>query len=369
MKTTPLYAKHEQLGAKMAEFAGFNMPIQYVGINEEHINVRERVGLFDVAHMGDFWVKGPKALDFLQTISSNDVSVLVDGQVQYACFPNEEGGIKDDFLTYRVDGETFLLVVNAGNIEKDWQWVTEQGKRFGLEAGRELYDASGEMGQVAVQGPLAMRVVQQLTDSPVMDLGFYTFMKADVAGIKNAIVSITGYTGAGGCEIYVANEDLPKLWDALMAAGEAHGIMPAGLGARDTLRLEMGFCLYGHDISEETCPIEAGLGWITKLTDAKKGLVGRAAIERMKAEKPARRLVGFEMLERGIPRQHYAIVDAEGRAIGEVTSGTMSPMLKKGIGLGYVQSAHAKAGTEIYIQVRGKNLRAVTVKLPIYKAN
>ncbi|PID90963.1 MAG: glycine cleavage system protein T, partial [Bacteroidetes bacterium] len=315
------------------------------------------------------WVKGPKAIEFLQTISSNDVSKLVDGQVQYACFPNEKGGIKDDFLTYRVDGETFLLVVNAGNIEKDWAWVTAQGKKFGLEAGREIYDASGEMGQVAVQGPLAMKVVQKLTDSPVEELGFYTFKKADVAGIKDAIVSITGYTGAGGCEIYVANGDLPRLWDALMEAGEEFGIMPAGLGARDTLRLEMGFCLYGHDIEEDTCPIEAGLGWITKLTEDKKGLIGREVIERMKADKPARRLVGFEMLERGIPRQHYRIVDAEGQAIGEVTSGTMSPMMKRGIGMGYVQSAFAKAGTEIYIEVRGKKLKAVTVKLPIYKAS
>lgn len=343
------------------------MPIQYTGINEEHLNVRSKVGVFDVAHMGDIWVKGPKALEFLQMVSSNDASALKDGDVQYACFPNDEGGIKDDFLTYRIDGETFLLVVNAANLEKDWAWLCEQGKKLGLTPGKELYDASGEMGQLAVQGPLAMRVVQKLTDSPVEDLKFYTFKKADVAGIKNAIVSITGYTGAGGCEIYVANEDLPKLWNALMEAGKEEGIMPAGLGARDTLRLEMGYCLYGHDILEDTCPIEAGLGWITKLTEGKKAMIGRAVIEKMKADKPSRKLVAFEMVERGIPRQHYKIVDAEGKEIGEVTSGTQSPSLQKGIGMGYVQAAYSKVDTAIYIQVRNKSVEAKVVKLPFYK--
>ena len=367
MKETPLHSRHVALGAKMAEFAGYDMPIEYVGINEEHRNVRSHAGIFDVSHMGDIWVKGPRAIEFLQHVTSNNVAALEDGQVQYSCFPNEAGGIKDDFLNYRINAETFLLVVNAANVEKDWDWLCQHAKAFGLTPGKELYDASGEISQVAVQGPLAMQVVQKLVDEPVTDMKYYTFKKVNLAGVKDVILSITGYTGADGCEIYCANEDVAHIWDELLRVGKAENLQPAGLGARDTLRLEMGFCLYGHDINEETSPIAAGLGWITKLMDGKE-MIGKEQIAKVKAEKPARKLIGFEMVDKGIPRQHYPIVNAEGATIGEVTSGTMSPMMKIGIGMGYVDSAYAKADTEIFILVRNKQLRAKVVKLPIYKA-
>lgn len=366
MKKTPLCALHEALGAKMQEFAGYLMPIEYTGINDEHTTVRERAGIFDVSHMGDIWVKGPKAVALLQQVSSNDVEALADGQVQYCCFPNNEGGIVDDFLTYRLGAEEYLLVVNAANLDKDWAWLCQHAEALGMKPGVDLINDSEEMSQVAVQGPLAMKIVQKLVAEPVEDMKYYTFRMVELAG-KQVILSITGYTGAGGCEIYCANPDIVDVWNALLEAGKEEGLRPAGLGARDTLRLEMGFCLYGHDINDTTSPIAAGLGWITKLTDNKKNLVARPLIEKVKAEGPAQKLVGFEMVDKGIPRQHYPIVDAEGREIGEVTSGTMSPSLKKAIGLGYVVKDFSKVGTEIYIQVRGKNLKAQVVKIPFYK--
>ena len=350
----------------MVPFAGYNMPVEYFGINEEHATVREKVGVFDVSHMGEVWVKGPKAFDFVQYITSNDVAALFDGKVQYSCFPNGKGGIVDDLLVYRIDAETYLLVINAANIDKDWSWIVEQGKAFGFTPGKEIYNASDEICQLAIQGPLAMQVVQKITEETITDMEYYTFRKVNVAGIKNAILSTTGYTGAGGCEIYVANEDGEKLWKAIFEAGKEEGIRAIGLGARDTLRLEMGFCLYGNDINDTTSPIEAGLGWITKFTD-EKNFIDKELLLKQKKEGVSRKLVGFEMIDRGIPRQHYDLCDAEGNVIGEVTSGTMSPMLKIGIGMGYVKPEFAKVGTEICLSVRGKLLKAKVAKLPFYK--
>jgi glycine cleavage system T protein len=350
----------------MVPFAGYNMPVEYFGINDEHVTVREKVGVFDVSHMGEVWVKGPKAFDFVQYITSNDVAALFDGKVQYSCFPNGKGGIVDDLLVYRIDTETYLLVINAANIEKDWNWIVEQGKAFGFTPGKEIYNASDEICQLAIQGPLAMQVIQKITEETITDMEYYTFRKVNVAGIKNAILSTTGYTGAGGCEIYVANEDGEKLWKAIFEAGKDEGIRAIGLGARDTLRLEMGFCLYGNDINDTTSPIEAGLGWITKFTD-EKNFIDKELLLKQKKEGVSRKLVGFEMIDRGIPRQHYDICDAEGNVIGEVTSGTMSPMLKIGIGMGYVKPEFAKVGTEICLSVRGKLLKAKVAKLPFYK--
>lgn len=350
----------------MVPFAGYNMPVEYFGINEEHATVREKVGVFDVSHMGEVWVKGPKAFDFVQYITSNDVAALFDGKVQYSCFPNGKGGIVDDLLVYRIDAETYLLVINAANIDKDWSWIVEQGKAFGFTPGKEIYNASDEICQLAIQGPLAMQVIQKITEETITDMEYYTFRKVNVAGIKNAILSTTGYTGAGGCEIYVANEDGEKLWKAIFEAGKEEGIRAIGLGARDTLRLEMGFCLYGNDINDTTSPIEAGLGWITKFTD-EKNFIDKELLLKQKKEGVSRKLVGFEMIDRGIPRQHYDLCDAEGNVIGEVTSGTMSPMLKIGIGMGYVKPEFAKVGTEICLSVRGKLLKAKVAKLPFYK--
>lgn len=350
----------------MVPFAGYNMPVEYFGINEEHATVREKVGVFDVSHMGEVWVKGPKAFEFVQYITSNDVAALFDGKVQYSCFPNGKGGIVDDLLVYRIDAETYLLVINAANIEKDWNWIVEQGKAFGFTPGKEIYNASDEICQLAIQGPLAMQVIQKITEETITDMEYYTFRKVNVAGIKNAILSTTGYTGAGGCEIYVANEDGEKLWKAIFEAGKEEGIRAIGLGARDTLRLEMGFCLYGNDINDTTSPIEAGLGWITKFTD-EKNFIDKELLLKHKKEGVSRKLVGFEMIDRGIPRQHYDICDVEGNVIGEVTSGTMSPMLKIGIGMGYVKPEFAKVGTEICLSVRGKLLKAKVAKLPFYK--
>lgn len=366
MKTTPFTQFHIELGAKMVPFAGYNMPIEYVGINEEHITVREKVGVFDVSHMGEVWVKGPNAVDFLQYVTSNDITALQDNKIQYTCFPNGKGGIVDDFLVYRVDAQTYLLVVNAGNTAKDWDWLCSIAPKFNLTIGKELYNASSEIAQLAVQGPLAMKAMQKLTNEPIENMEYYTFKKIDFAGIKDVIFSITGYTGSGGCEIYCANEDAVKLWKAVFEAGAEFGIKPIGLGARDTLRLEMGFCLYGNDISESTSPLEAGLGWITKFVDH-KNFIDKDYMLNLKAQGLKRKLVGFVMVDRGIPRQHYEIVDAQGEVIGEVTSGTMSPMMKIGIGMGYVLTPYAKADTEIFIRVRNKDLKAKTVKLPIYK--
>lgn len=350
----------------MAPFAGYNMPIEFTGINDEHACVRERLGVFDVSHMGEIWVKGPKAEAFLQHVTSNNVAQLYDGKVQYSCFPNGKGGIVDDLLVYRINAETYLLVVNAANIEKDWNFLCAEAPAFGLTPGKELYNASDEIAQLAVQGPLAMKAIQKLVSEPVEDMEYYTFRKVDIAGIKDAILSITGYTGAGGCEIYVANEDADKLWKAVFEAGEEFGIKSIGLGARDTLRLEMGFCLYGNDIDDTTSPIEAGLGWITKFVDG-KDFIDRDKMEALKAAGVKRKLVGFEMIDRGIPRHDYPIVDEQGRNIGRVTSGTMSPSLKKGVGMGYVETAFSKPGTEIFVEVRGRRLKAEVVKPPFYK--
>ena len=366
MKNTPFYPYHVKFGAKIHPFAGYNMPIEYTGINDEHKNVRNAVGVFDVSHMGEIWVKGPKALNFLQKVTSNDVTALTDGKVQYACFPNGEGGIVDDLLVYRIDAETYLLVVNASNIEKDWNWLVKNGEPMGLRAGKELYNASDEIAQLAVQGPLALKAMQKLTKTPVEDMEYYTFKKLEIAGIKDAIFSTTGYTGAGGCEIYIANEDAAKLWDAVFEAGEEFGIKPIGLGARDTLRLEMGFCLYGNDIDDTTSPIEAGLGWITKFKDD-KDFIDKQFMLNLKEKGLTRKLVGFEMIDRGIPRKDYEIADASGNIIGRVTSGTMSPMMGIGIGMGYVKPEFSKPDTEIFVFVRSKLLKAKVVKMPIYK--
>ena len=364
MKTTAFTKYHIAAGAKMAEFAGYNMPIEFTGINDEHMAVRNGAGVFDVSHMGEIWVKGPKALDLLQRITTNDVSKLFDGKVQYSCMPNGHGGIVDDILVYRVDAETYMLCVNAANIEKDWNHICEQGRALGMEAGhgKELYNASDEICQLAVQGPLAMKVVQKMCAEPVEDMEYYTFKKMKVAGC-DAILSITGYTGSGGCEIYVANEDGDKLWKALWEAGGEYGLKNIGLGARDTRRLEKGFCLYGNDIDDTTSPIEGGLGWITKFAEG-KDFIDRALMEKQKAEGVTRKLVGFRMIDRGIPRHGYAIAAPDGTQIGHVTSGTMSPCLKVGFGLGYVKPEYAKPGTEVAVVIREKPLRAEVVKIP-----
>lgn len=350
----------------MVPFTGFNMPVEYTGINDEHLTVREKLGVFDVSHMGEVWVKGPKAFDFLQYVTSNDVAALVDGKVQYSCYPNGKGGIVDDLLVYRVNAETYLLVINAANVEKDWNWMVSHAPKFGLVVGKDLYNASDEIAQLAVQGPLALKAMQKLTAASVEDMEYYTFKKITFAGINDVIFSTTGYTGAGGCEIYCANRDADKLWKAVFEAGAEYGIKPIGLGARDTLRLEMGFCLYGNDINDTTSPIEAGLGWITKFADH-KNFIDKDYMLKQKAEGLQRKLVGFEMVDRGIPRQHYEIKDAKGNVIGEVTSGTMSPMMKIGIGMGYVKPEFSKPDSEIFISIRDKNLKAKVVKLPIYK--
>ncbi len=367
MKNTVFTEKHIAFGAKMVPFAGYNMPIQYVGINEEHNAVREGVGVFDVSHMGDFWVKGPNAIPFLQYVTSNDVSTLVPGKAQYSCFPNGKGGIVDDVIIYCIDNETFLLVVNAANIQKDWAHLCGFAEKFSITPGKELYDASDEICQLAIQGPKAMEVMQKICDQDIMAMGYYTFKKLTVAGIPNAILSITGYTGSGGCEVYVANEDGIKLWDAIFAAGEEFGIKPIGLGARDTLRLEMGFCLYGNDIDDTTSPLEAGLGWITKFNDVKGDFVDKEYLLAQKEAGLKSRLVGFELIDKGIARHGALICDAEGTQIGVVTSGTMGPTVKKAIGLGYVNLPFNKVDTEIYINIRGRLLKAVVVKTPFYK--
>ena len=365
MKNTAFTKFHLELGAKMHPFAGYNMPIEYSGINEEHITVRDKVGVFDVSHMGEFWIKGPKAFDLVQKITSNNVADLYEGKVQYSCLPNGKGGIVDDLLVYMFDKETYLLVVNAANIDKDWAWVTKQAKEMGLEIGKEVYNASDEIAQLAIQGPLALKAMQKLTSENVVDMEFYTFKKIEFAGIKEVIFSTTGYTGAGGCEIYVANEEADKLWKAVFEAGKEFGIKPIGLGARDTLRLESGFCLYGNDIDDTTSAIEAGLGWITKFVDG-NDFIDREKWQKQKEEGVEKRLKGFIMEDRGIPRQHYKVVDAEGNEIGEVTSGTMSPMIKKGIGMAYLKKGFWKAGTEIFIEVRNKKLKAIVAKPPFH---
>ncbi len=366
MKKTAFTSIHESLGAKMVEFAGYNMPIQYEGLNLEHETVRKAVGVFDVSHMGEFWVNGPKALAFLQKITTNNVAALSNGKVQYSCLPNGKGGIVDDLLVYRFNEEKYLLVVNAANIEKDWNWCVDQAKAFEMHIGSDLINASDDIAQLAIQGPKALEAMQKLTSEKVIDMEYYTFKVIEFAGIPNVIFSTTGYTGSGGCEIYIPNQYGAQLWKAVMNAGAEFGIKPIGLGARDTLRLEKGFCLYGNDINDQTSPIEAGLGWITKFVDDKP-FIDREHMQDLKDNGVSRRLRGFEMIDKGIPRQHYEICDEEGHQIGEVTSGTQSPMMKKGIGMGYIKAENAKFGSEIFIRVRKKLLKAQIVKQPIYK--
>ena len=361
MKTTPFTEKHIALGAKMHEFAGYNMPIEYSGIIDEHITVCQGVGVFDVSHMGEFWVKGPQALAFLQKITSNNVAALAPGKIQYTCFPNEDGGIVDDLLVYQYEPEKYMLVVNASNMEKDWNWCVSHNTE-----GAELENSSDNIAQLAIQGPKAISVLQKLTDIDLATIPYYTFKVGTFASEENVIISNTGYTGAGGFELYFYPSDAMTIWNAIFEAGKPEGIKPIGLGARDTLRLEMGFCLYGNDLDDTTSPIEAGLGWITKFAEG-KNFTNRAELERQKKEGVTRKLCAFELQEKGIPRHGYEIADAEGNVIGVVTSGTMSPVLKKGIGMGYVKPEFAKAGTDIFIKVRNKNLKAQVVKAPFRK--
>lgn len=361
MKTTPFTDKHIALGAKMHEFAGYNMPIEYSGIIDEHLTVVNTVGVFDVSHMGEFWVKGPKALEFLQRVTSNDVSGLVHRKAQYTCFVNEKGGIVDDFIVYHYEPEKYLLVVNAANIEKDWAWCEKWNTM-----GAELENASDHMAQLAIQGPKAVEVLQKLTDEDLSEIPFYAFKTGAFAGVDDVIISNTGYTGAGGFELYFYPEYGRKIWDAIFEAGAEYGIKPIGLGARDTLRLEMGYCLYGNDLDDTTTPLQAGLGWITKFVE-NKPFVGRKVLEKEKAEGVSRKLCCFELMDKGIPRHGYEIVSESDEVIGNVTSGTISPVLKIGIGMGYVRPEYAKPGTEIYIKVRNRNLKAKVVKPPFRK--
>ncbi|WP_214072868.1 glycine cleavage system aminomethyltransferase GcvT [Mucilaginibacter sp. dw_454] len=360
MKNTALSQIHIDLGAKMVPFAGYNMPVQYAGINAEHETVRKAVGVFDVSHMGEFILKGDKALDLIQRVTSNDASKLYDGKVQYSCLPNKDGGIVDDLLVYRIDEATYMLVVNASNIEKDWNWISQ----FNTE-GVPMKDISDRTSLLAVQGPKAAEALQSLTDIDLGSMEYYTFEKGSFAGIDNVIVSATGYTGAGGFELYVDNEHAEHIWNKVFEAGAPFGIKPIGLGARDTLRLEMGFCLYGNDIDDATSPLEAGLGWVTKFS---KEFTNSAALAEQKAAGVKQKLVGFEMIDRGIPRHDYEIVDADGNNIGKVTSGTQSPSLQKAIGMGYVKNEFAKEGTEIFIKIRDNAVKAKIVKPPFYKA-
>ncbi|CAN5908401.1 glycine cleavage system aminomethyltransferase GcvT [soil metagenome] len=359
LKSTALSEKHIALGAKMVPFAGYNMPVSYTGLNEEHAVVRNSVGVFDVSHMGEFILKGEKALDLIQYVTSNDAAQLYDGRVQYSCLPNGKGGIVDDLLVYRMDDKTYMLVVNASNIEKDWNWISKHNT-YGVE----MKDISDRTSLLAVQGPKAMEALQKLTDIKLADMPYYHFVKGKFAGEDNIVISNTGYTGSGGFEIYFDNAVAEKMWDAIFKAGEEFGIKPIGLGARDTLRLEMGFCLYGNDIDDSTSPIEAGLGWVTKFN---KDFIDKAYLQEQKEKGVTRKLIAFEMIDRGIPRHHYEIADASGNVIGTVTSGTQAPSLQKGIGMGYVKTEFAKTDNEIFIKVRDKALKAKIVKLPFYK--
>jgi len=359
MKNTPFTEKHIALGAKMAEFAGYNMPISYSGINDEHATVRSNAGVFDVSHMGEFILKGENALDLIQRVTSNDASKLTEGKAQYSCLPNNDGGIVDDLLVYCIEeNKVYMLVVNASNIEKDWAWISKHN-----EKNVEMHNISGKTCLLAIQGPNATKILQPLTEMDILNLKYYTFVKGVFAGVENVLISATGYTGAGGVEIYFEDKDdnANKIWDAIFDAGKAAGIKPIGLGARDTLRLEMGFCLYGNDIDDTTSPLEAGLGWITKFT---KGFTNRAYFEKQKEKGPAKKLVGFEMQEKGIARHGYEIKDFSGTPIGKVTSGTMSPSLGKAIGMGYVETRYAALDTEIYVAVRNTLLKARVVKIP-----
>ena len=359
MKNTPFTEKHLDRGAKMAEFAGYNMPISYTGINDEHQTVRRNAGVFDVSHMGEFMLKGENALDLIQRVTTNDASKLVAGKAQYSCMPNESGGIVDDLLVYCIEeNKAYMIVVNASNIEKDWNWIQKHNDK-----NVEMHNISDDTCLLAVQGPNATKILQSLTEMDIMNLKYYTFVKGKFAGVDNVLVSATGYTGAGGVEIYFKNEkdNAEKIWNAIFETGAPQGLKPIGLAARDTLRLEMGYCLYGNDIDDTTSPLEAGLGWITKFT---KDFTAKDIIQKQKEEGIKRKLVGFEMIDRGIPRHHYEICNAEGKQIGYVTSGTQSPSLNKAIGMGYVELAWSAIDSPVYIKIRDKQLAARIVKIP-----
>lgn len=356
LKKVALDQLHRTLGAKMVPFAGYDMPVRYSSDIEEHMQVRKSVGVFDVSHMGEFLLKGEKALDLIQRISSNDASKLIDGKAQYSCLPNDQGGIVDDLLVYRIQEREYLLVVNAANIQKDWDWIISHNTE-----GAEMVDISDQTSLLAVQGPLALQVLEPLTPFDLREIGYYNFVKGEFAGVEDVIISATGYTGSGGMELYVPNDRVEEVWNKVFESGSSIGIKPIGLGARDTLRLEAGFCLYGNDIDDDTSPLEAGLGWITKFT---KEFVNSAQLKVQKEAGVKRKLIGFEMAERGIPRPGYSIHDSNDRPVGMATSGTISPILNRGIGMGYVPTEHSAVGTEVYIDVRGKSLAAQVVKPP-----
>ena len=360
MKRTAFYDLHKALGARIVPFAGYEMPVEYTGVSDEHITIRNAVGVFDVSHMGEFWVKGPGALDLIQKVTTNDASLLINGKAQYSCFPNGNGGIVDDLLVYKFDDQKYLLVVNASNVDKDWTWVNSQNT-----FGAELENASDSISQLAIQGPVAVNVLQKLTNVNLSDIPYYSFVVGHFAGVKEVIISNTGYTGAGGFEIYCNNSDGIKIWNEIFDAGKEFGIKPIGLAARDTLRLEMGYCLYGNDIDDTTSPIEAGLSWITKFADG-KDFIDREYLFNQKTYGVGRKLVGFEMLEKAIPRHEYPIVNEQGEEIGIVTSGTMSPSMKIGIGMGYVKTSYSLIGSEIFISIRNKRVKAKVVKMPFY---
>ncbi len=359
LKNVALEQLHTSLGAKMVPFAGYLMPVSYSGLNDEHVTVRTAMGVFDVSHMGEFILKGENALDLIQRVTSNDASVLMDGKIQYSCLPNDKGGIVDDLLVYRIDEKSYMLVVNASNIEKDWNWIQKYNTK-----NVEMHNISDKTSLLAVQGPKAILALQKLTDINLSEISYYSFRKGKFNGIDNVVISNTGYTGAGGFEIYFENEVADKMWKAIFEAGAEYGIKPIGLGARDTLRLEMGFCLYGNDINDSTSPLEAGLGWITKFT---KDFTNSKALLEQKENGVEKKLVGFELIDRGIPRHDYEIMDALGNIIGVVTSGTQSPSLNKAIGMGYVSAAFAKPDSEIFIKIREKAIKAKVVKIPFYK--
>ena len=360
MKNTALTHIHEQLGAKMVPFAGYNMPVSYEGVNAEHETVRNGVGVFDVSHMGEFLLTGPKALDLIQKVTSNDASKMVNGQAQYTYLPNETGGVVDDLIVYKLEDEKYMLVVNASNIDKDWEWISKYNSM-----GAEMRNLSDDYSLLAIQGPKAIEAMQSLTSIDLAAIKFYNFKVADFGGIEHVIISATGYTGSGGFEIYCKNNEVEQIWNKVFEAGKGFGIKPIGLAARDTLRLEMGFCLYGNDIDDTTSPLEAGLGWITKFT---KDFINSENLKKEKEEGIKNKLIGFELTDRGIPRHDYEIVDKDGNHIGRVTSGTMAPSLNKGIGMGYVTMENSAPGTEIFIQIRNKPVAATIVKTPFYKA-
>ncbi len=362
MKKTVFYDSHVAMGGKMVPFAGFEMPVEFSGVRNEHIHVRKKAGVFDVSHMGEIWVKGPNAAAFVQKVTSNDIQQLTNGRVQYSCFPNDRGGVVDDLLVYRIASDIYLLVVNASNIEKDWDWLVSQNSE-----GAELINESDNTSQLAIQGPYATKIIQKLTDTDLTGVPYYHFTFGKIGSADNVLISNTGYTGAGGFELYFKNEHGQEIFDALMEAGKEYELMPAGLASRDTLRLEMGFCLYGNELNDTTSPLEAGLGWITKFVEG-NNFIHREYLETQKEEGLKKKLVGFELLERGIPRHGYPITDEAGEVIGEVSSGTMSPLTSKAIGMGYVNTAYSKPGASIFIEIRNKQIPAKVVRPPFFTA-